>query len=143
MEENIRRFQSNELAEPDQEWHKLVPSGALESLSKEDVARQSTIFELFKAEREYVADLELIDQVVVLGLKDAKPAVIPEHQVDGFIAEVFLNYKEILKFHKEMLKLLFERQEREHPFVECVADIVLQSECLSNRLGFGFDLTIE
>ncbi|KAH6913124.1 hypothetical protein BKA70DRAFT_1261943 [Coprinopsis sp. MPI-PUGE-AT-0042] len=126
MEENIRRFQSNELAEADQEWHKLVPAGALESLSKDDIARQSTIFELFKAEREYVADLELIDQVAVRGLKEAKPAVIPEHQVDGFIAEVFLNYKEILGYHKAMLKQLFERQETEHPFVEKVGDIVLE-----------------
>lgn len=44
----------------DEEWHKLVPETAREALGQQEVARQSNIFELFKAEREYVSDLEAV-----------------------------------------------------------------------------------
>ena len=62
-EEGLRRFQSGELLENDQEWHKLVPESAREALGKQEVQRQSVIFEIFKAERDYVSDLETVGEV--------------------------------------------------------------------------------
>lgn len=62
-EEGLRRFQNGELAEADQEWHRLVPEEAREALGKQEVQRQSVLFEVFKAEREYVADLEAVEEV--------------------------------------------------------------------------------
>ena len=62
-EEGIRRFQNGELAEADQQWHRLVSNEVIEALGKKEVQRQSVFFELFTAEREYVADLEAVREV--------------------------------------------------------------------------------
>lgn len=62
--EGLRRFQTGELQESDQEWYRLVPPEAREALGKQEVQRQSVIFEVFKAEREYVFDLEAVQEVI-------------------------------------------------------------------------------
>jgi hypothetical protein len=62
-EEGLRRFQAGDLAEIDQEWHRLLPDEAREALGKQEVQRQSVIFEVIKAERDYVADLEAVEEV--------------------------------------------------------------------------------
>jgi hypothetical protein len=59
----LRRFQAGELPEQDEEWHRLVPPEAREALGKMEVQRQSVIFELFKAEKDYVFDLESVREV--------------------------------------------------------------------------------
>ena len=62
-DEAVRQFQKGELRESDQEWHKMVPKEAIEAFGKQEVQRQSVIFEVFKAERDYVADLRSIQDV--------------------------------------------------------------------------------
>lgn len=59
----IIRFQEGKLRIEDQEWHRLVPEGAQDALGKKEVRRQSIIFEIIKGERDYVNDLELVQQV--------------------------------------------------------------------------------
>ncbi|KAG5645930.1 hypothetical protein DXG03_004719 [Asterophora parasitica] len=66
-EEALRRFQAAELPEIDQAWHRLVPPEARDALGPQEVQRQSVIFEIFKAEREYVDDLEAVEEAPVLG----------------------------------------------------------------------------
>lgn len=61
-EEGLRRFQAGELPENDQAWHRLVPPEAREALGKQEVQRQSVLFEVFQAEREYVSDLEAVEE---------------------------------------------------------------------------------
>jgi RHO1 GDP-GTP exchange protein 1/2 len=61
--ELIQRFQEGDLPEDDEEWAKLVPQQVREMLSKKEVQRQSTIFEVIKSERDYTLDLQLIDSV--------------------------------------------------------------------------------
>ena len=56
------------LAEKDQEWHRLVPPEARDALGKQEVQRQSVIFEVIKSEREYVADLEAVESVSQISL---------------------------------------------------------------------------
>lgn len=62
-EEGLSRFQSGSLLEKDEEWHRLVPPEAQEALGKQEVQRQSVIFEVFKSERDYVFDLEAVKDV--------------------------------------------------------------------------------
>lgn len=59
----MEKFQARQLAPKDEEWHRLVPEGAREALGPKEVERQSAFFELFKAERDYVSDLEAIRNV--------------------------------------------------------------------------------
>lgn len=62
-DEGLRQFQSGLLHERDEEWYKLVPVGAQDALGKKEVERQSVIFEIFKAEKDYVNDLVLVKEV--------------------------------------------------------------------------------
>ncbi|KAG5650366.1 hypothetical protein H0H81_012481, partial [Sphagnurus paluster] len=62
-EESLRMFQAGNLIESDQAWHRLVPPEAQDALGKQEVQRQSVIFEVFKSEREYVDDLEAVDSL--------------------------------------------------------------------------------
>jgi hypothetical protein len=59
----LLRFQEGKLRIEDQEWHRLVPEEAQGVLGKKEVRRQSVIFEIIKGERDYVNDLELVQQV--------------------------------------------------------------------------------
>lgn len=63
-EEGLRLFQKDQLPEAEQEWYRLVPKEAQEVLGKDEVKRQSVLFEVFKSEKDYVADLELVREVL-------------------------------------------------------------------------------
>lgn len=75
-EEGLIRFQAGQLAEKDEEWHRLVPPEAQEALGKNEVERQSVLFEVFKSERDYVEDLKLVTQVIFTPTQ-LDPANIP------------------------------------------------------------------
>lgn len=45
------------LPDADNEWHRLVSVEFRESLPKNEIQRQSTIFEVMKSERDYVNDV--------------------------------------------------------------------------------------
>ena len=47
----------------DQDWYRLVPKEARDVLGKDEVKRQSVLFEVFKSEKDYVNDLELVREV--------------------------------------------------------------------------------
>ncbi|KAL0955022.1 hypothetical protein HGRIS_003941 [Hohenbuehelia grisea] len=126
-DQNLALFQRGELPEQDKEWHKLVPPEARDALGKHEVQRQSVLFEIFKSEQDYVADLEAVQEVFVNGLRRASPPIIPRQLLDGFISQVFGNLPDILAHHQRMLAALFERQRDQHPLVQSVADIVLDT----------------
>lgn len=62
-DKRLSDFQSGLLPEKDEEWHLLIPSGALNTISQSEVQRQSTLFELIKWERDYCAGLKLVQEV--------------------------------------------------------------------------------
>ncbi|KAH0833307.1 hypothetical protein J3R83DRAFT_12372 [Lanmaoa asiatica] len=127
-EEGLQRFQHSELAEKDEEWHHLVPPEAREALGKREVERQSVLFEVFKSERDYVADLKLIKEVFVEPLTSASPPIIGDsNRQQNFMSTVFWNLDQICIRHEHMLAALFERQQEQHPLVQSVADIILES----------------
>lgn len=124
--EGLRRFQAGELAENDEEWHRLVPKSALGVFDKQEVQRQSVIFEIIKSERDYVRDLELVQDVYIDPLLNTSP--IPQQRMKGYISEVFYNLDEILVHHRRMLDKLFELQRDQHPLITNFASIVLDSK---------------
>lgn len=146
-DEGLRLFQDNKLPEAEEQWHLLVPPEAQDVLDKKEVQRQSTLFEVFKSEKDYVHDLELIqevlqhsfldlcqisnfDQVFVTPLLVADPPVMTSDRVRGFISEVFCNLEAISGHHHRMLAALFARQREQHPLIQSVSDIVLDSKFL-------------
>ena len=124
--DGLRLFQSGRV--PDAaEWYSFVPKAAIQSLDKAEVERQSVIFELIKAEQEYVEDLRLVQEVFIDGLRTAQPPVLPAQRLKGFITQVFGGIDRILGHHQRQLAALFERQLEQHPLVQSIADIVLDS----------------
>lgn len=121
--EGIRQFQSGKLDEQNEEWYKLVPPEARNVLDKKEVHRQSALFEFMKSERDYVGDLELVQDVFVDPLLATTP--VPQSRIQGFVSEVFYNFHDILAHHRRMLDALFIRQQEQHPLIQSVADIVL------------------
>lgn len=61
--DSLSRFQNSKVNDQIQEWHMLVPTQAQVALGKQEVRRQSIMFEIIKGERDYVADLELVQTV--------------------------------------------------------------------------------
>ncbi|KIY71515.1 Dbl domain-containing protein [Cylindrobasidium torrendii FP15055 ss-10] len=126
-EEGVLNFQAGKLPESEQEWYKLVPTEAREALGKKEVQRQSNLFELFKAELDYVADLQAVFDVVVTPLQNSQPPIITQRYLKGFISEVFGNLHQILQQHIKLRDALFVRQREQHPFVISVSDIILET----------------
>jgi hypothetical protein len=56
---------------------------------------------------------------------------MPEESGMRFVSEVFWNLNEILAHHQRMLGSLFARQRDQHPIVQSVADIILDSRLSS------------
>lgn len=149
-DEAIRRFQKGEIPETEQEWHKLVPHEALDALGKKEVQRQSVIFEIIKSERDYVADLRSIqdvrpmymrfvfsyslDQVFIRGLRNTPLPIIRPSKLADFIKDVFGNLNEILRLHERMLATLFKRQQEQHPLIQSVSDIVVDSTWIIKQI---------
>lgn len=129
-EEGLRLFQKDRLPEADQEWYRLVPREARDVLGKNEVKRQSILFEVFRSEKDYVIDLELVREVFVDGLLSANPPVISQENLHSFISEVFGNVNAISNHHHRMLGALFSRQREQHPLVQSVTDIILDTSLL-------------
>lgn len=139
----LRLFQTGELSDRNEEWYKLVPPETRDALGKREVQRQSVIFEAFKgvldlfqkspflttvpAEREYVFDLEAVRNVYIDALRSASPPIIRESFLNKFINEVFGNLDQVVAHHQRMLGALFARQREQHPIVQSISDIILDS----------------
>ncbi|KAI6102089.1 hypothetical protein F5141DRAFT_1241795 [Pisolithus sp. B1] len=127
-EEGLKRFQNGSLDEKDEAWHSLVPLEAREALGKREVERQSVLFEVFKSERDYVYDLHVIREVFVEPLKSASPPIIsPGERLQTFLSTVFWNLEQITAHHERLMEALFVRQREQHPLVQSVCDIILES----------------
>jgi len=59
----LELFQSGTLPESEQEWSRFVPPQTLEALGKNEVERQSVLFEVVKSELDYVNDLQITRDV--------------------------------------------------------------------------------
>ncbi|KAI6013474.1 hypothetical protein BKA83DRAFT_680034 [Pisolithus microcarpus] len=127
-EEGLKRFQKGSLDEKDEAWHSLVPTEAREALGKHEVERQCVLFEIFKSERDYVYDLHVIREVFVEPLKSAAPPIIsPGERLQTFLSTVFWNLEQITAHHERLVEDLFARQREQHPLVQSVCDVILES----------------
>ncbi|KAH9949941.1 Dbl domain-containing protein [Amylocystis lapponica] len=125
LPEPLRRFQAGELPEEEEQWHILVPQGVRETLPNKEIQRQSALFEIIKSEKDYVRDLELTKEIFVFPLY--KMSIIPSERLRGFITTVFFNLDEIHVHHQRLLNALYARQRKEHPCIQSIADIILDT----------------
>ena len=69
------------------------------------------------------------------GLLNTDPPVIGPDNIHPFISEVFCNIDAVSGHHHRMLAALFSRQREQHPLVQSVSDIILDSQ--SDTLVFS------
>ena len=62
------------------------------------------------------------------GLLNADPPIISPDHLLSFVSEVFGNIDAIASHHQRMLGALFSRQREQHPLVQSVTDIILDSQ---------------
>ncbi|CCO29888.1 Rho1 guanine nucleotide exchange factor 1 [Rhizoctonia solani AG-1 IB] len=103
------------------EWHNLVSAEVRDGMSKQEVKRQSVIFELIKGEMEYVKDLELLNTLFIQPLLHENPPPIPREGLDRFISQVFSNFADVHLHHRRMLDTLHEIQREEHPIIRSIS----------------------
>ncbi|KAG9103502.1 hypothetical protein FRC06_010384 [Ceratobasidium sp. 370] len=103
------------------EWHNLVSAEVRDGMSKQEVKRQSVIFELIKGEMEYVKDLELLDSLFIQPLLHEDPPIIPRDRVEHWIPQVFSNFADVHLHHRRMLDRLHEIQREEHPIIRSIS----------------------
>lgn len=102
------------------EWNDLVSREMTKGLSKEEIKRQSIIFELIKGEMSYVRDLELLETLFIQPLRNAEPPIIRPERLDRFLRDVFCNFAELHAHHKRLLDKLHEIQREEHPRIRSI-----------------------
>ncbi|KAF8628723.1 hypothetical protein AX17_005945 [Amanita inopinata Kibby_2008] len=102
------------------EWNDLVSREMIKGLTKEEIKRQSVIFELIKGEMAYVRDLEVIENLYVQPLRNVEPLIILPDNLDRFIRDVFSNFAELHAHHRRLLDGLHEIQREEHPRIRSI-----------------------
>ncbi|PWN29409.1 hypothetical protein BDZ90DRAFT_230285 [Jaminaea rosea] len=113
-------------------WAELVPPEVLASLPKAEITRQNAILEHIQKEEDFLADLQLLENLFIKGLEkpnangDPPPIGIgPER--DDFIREVFGNHRELVSHVKAFVEKLHIRQREESPIIRSIGDIFLDA----------------
>ncbi|PIL35597.1 hypothetical protein GSI_02325 [Ganoderma sinense ZZ0214-1] len=126
--EALLKFHRGQLKENEEEWYLLVPPSAREVLDRKEVTRQSILFEIVKSEKDYVADLELVQEVFIDPIQNILGG--PDARIASFISETFFNLNTILAHHQRMLGALYARQSEQFPLVQSLTDIILDNSLL-------------
>ncbi|KAG6841126.1 hypothetical protein C0991_001695 [Blastosporella zonata] len=104
------------------EWHDLVSADVMKGLTKGEIKRQAIIFELIKGEMAYVKDLENINDMYIGPLRASDPPIIPRERLEGFINDVFHNYRELYEYHNELVKDFHRIQREQHPIIGSIIE---------------------
>lgn len=102
------------------DWHDLVAPDVRQNLPKKEAKRQSIIFELIKGEMAYVKDLENINHMYIIPLRNSEPPIISQDRLEQFIEDVFHNYAELHDHHRKLCQKFQEIQREQHPTIQTV-----------------------
>lgn len=105
-------------------WYLFVAADDLDAMTADERKLQETIWELIKGEMSYVADLKVIEDVFIDGLREADDPIIERTRLEVFLDEVFHNYRSLLDIHSSLLASLQARQEEQHPRVGAIGDLI-------------------
>jgi hypothetical protein len=121
LAEKIMNKSSNNNSE-NQYWSTVMSKNIVNSVSDTERKRQEVIFELIKTEKEYVEDLELIQQLYMQKLRYSN--ILEEENRESFISRAFINIPEIYTVNSNFYRLLHLRQQKE-PIISRIGDIFL------------------
>ncbi|KAJ1970750.1 RHO1 GDP-GTP exchange protein 2, partial [Dimargaris verticillata] len=102
-------------------WSKTVPKHIVDSVTKKELKRQEMIFELVYTEKDYVRDLELLNEIYLKPLQHRD--IIPEDKRHKFIFAIFFNLPTVLTVNLGFRDALNRRQGESY-IVDQIGDIV-------------------
>lgn len=63
----------------------------------------------------------------IVPLRTSVPPIIPRDRLEGFIQDVFHNYKQLYEHHKELVKAFLTIQENQHPIIGSIIEPLMQA----------------
>jgi RHO1 GDP-GTP exchange protein 1/2 len=72
--------------------------------------RQNIISNMIRAEEQYAKDLDIITHRVIQPIRESNPPVIPQQDLEKFIADVFGNLFDVRRMHKRLLEAMYIHQ---------------------------------
>ncbi|KAH8117400.1 CNH domain-containing protein [Phellopilus nigrolimitatus] len=99
-------------------WKDFVSTEIVKGASKMDVSRQTSIFTLIAEERNYVARLKILQEVLqnthseLVNLQRKEDAALQD-----IVKSLIAVFSDFLRFHRRLLENLFTLQRSEHPFI--------------------------
>ncbi|KAL9049387.1 MAG: hypothetical protein Q9162_007241 [Coniocarpon cinnabarinum] len=109
-------------------WINTVSKEIADSIDDREKKRQEIISELCYTERDFVKDLEYLQDFWINPLRKVvpgKPPTLPEPKREKFIHTVFCNTPEVYAVNLRLAEALTRRQQQ-HPVVRNVGDILLE-----------------
>lgn len=109
-------------------WINTVSQEVADSVNEREKKRQEVISELCYTERDFVKDLEYMQDFWLKPLRShnpGNPSPIPEHRREKFLRTVFANCSEVYAVNSRMAEALTRRQQQ-NPVVRNVGDILLE-----------------
>ncbi|KAJ7580194.1 Dbl-like domain-containing protein [Mycena floridula] len=108
-------------------WSETVPTEVLESLPAQEVHRQTIIHKVIAKEEQYIQDLDLVESAFIRPLRSASPPVIPPHQLEDFIDDVFGNILDLRECNRRLLEVIYVRQREQFPVIQRIGDVFLDA----------------
>ncbi|ORX91433.1 CNH-domain-containing protein [Basidiobolus meristosporus CBS 931.73] len=121
--ESRSSLQDKQVREQQDFWINSVPKEIVDSVSKEEQKRQEIIFEVIYTERDFVRDLEILNELYMAPLMYG--SVIEETRRESFGREVFFNVMEVYSVGSKLSDDLIKRQ-NERAVVERIGDVFLK-----------------
>ena len=109
-------------------WINTVSKEIADSIDDREKKRQEIISELCYTERDFVKDLEYLQDFWLKPLRTVVPGklpVIPDHKRERLLRTVFANCSEVYAVNLRMAEALTRRQQQ-HPVVRNVGDIIME-----------------
>ncbi|ORE01506.1 hypothetical protein BCV72DRAFT_236298 [Rhizopus microsporus var. microsporus] len=107
-------------------WIHSVPGSIVEATSSQEIKRQESIYELIYTERNFVRDLQYIDNFWIKPLLTND--IIAEDRREAFVEQVFWNIAEIESVNSKLSKALDQRQAESY-LVSSIGDVMLRHIC--------------
>ncbi|KAK0520335.1 Rho guanine nucleotide exchange factor [Tilletia horrida] len=112
------------------QWSDTITPELRSKLGKYEIQRQNATLETIEREEQFLADLELLQELFVDGLK-AK-SVIAADEMDDFVKVVFGNHRQLASHIRGLVEELHVRQAEHDPEIREIGDLFLNA-----ALGWG------
>ncbi|KAK0551487.1 Rho guanine nucleotide exchange factor [Tilletia horrida] len=107
------------------QWSDTVKPELRSKLDKWEVQRQNAIAETIEREEQFLADLELLQELFVEGLRTKSIIAAAEH--DDFVKVVFGNHRQLASHIRALVEELHVRQAEHYPLVRRIGDLFLNA----------------